>query len=79
MESPRLSSLENRKNKYFWDNDDWPHFLTWMDEEHGYSKAKDIIHIIEAPYKWRKEYEDYQEVKQKEIDSSRGVTTGNIR
>jgi len=50
-----------------------------MDEEHGYSKAKDIIHIIEAPYKWRKEYEDYQEVKQKEIDSSRGVTTGNIR
>jgi hypothetical protein len=66
-------------SNYFWENDDWSHFLTWMSEEQGFTEAKDIIHIVDEPYKWQKEYEEYQHQKQKEIDSSRGVTTGSIR
>jgi len=39
-------------------NDDFVSFLYWMVDEHGY-KAKDIIPIVEKPWKWQEEYEAF--------------------
>jgi len=46
----------------WWRGDDFPHFLTWMVETHHY-KVSQIIQIVESPYKYAREYTDYQTEK----------------
>ena len=41
-------------------NDDFHFFLEWMVNELDYT-AKDIIPIVEKPWKWQKEYEEFIE------------------
>jgi len=36
-------------------------FLNWMVDEKGFTSAKDIIHILEAPYKWDPEFQEFVE------------------
>ena len=43
----------------WWRGDDFPHFLTWMVENNTY-KVNQIIQIVESPYKYARDYTDFQ-------------------
>ena len=47
--------------------DDFISFLYWLDTEKGYHTTHDIIPVVEKPWKWQKEYEEYLEERDEDI------------
>jgi len=36
-------------------------FLKWLKDEQGFSKSEDIIDVVEKPWHWHTEWNNYQE------------------
>ena len=47
--------------EHFWNEDDWFLFLSHMVREEDVS-AKELLYMIEKPWKWETEYRQFQEI-----------------
>lgn len=46
----------------YWDTSTFIFFLNWLYDEKNYT-GRDIINVVESPYKWNKEFNEfYKEV-----------------
>tara|TARA_Y100001972_G_scaffold118452_1_gene158568 strand:+ start:140 stop:331 length:192 start_codon:yes stop_codon:yes gene_type:complete len=53
------SSVKNDVMKY-WDTSTFIFFLNWLHDEKNYT-GRDIINVVESPYKYNKEFNQFYE------------------
>ena len=42
----------------YWDTSTFIFFLNWLYDEKNYT-GRDIINVVESPYKWNKEFNEF--------------------